>query len=722
MPFGLCNAPSTFQRLMERMFGDQRFQTLLLYLDDIIVFSSTVLQHLERLAVVFDRLQKEGLKAKLDKCNFFQQQVNYLGHVVSKEGVSTDPGKIAAVANWQRPKDVTELRSFLGFASYYRRFVEGFAKLAAPLHKLVAETVGTRKRRGSGKPVDCGWTTECEQGFQGLKEKLVTAPVLAYADFSKPFVLEIDASHAGLGAVLGQEQEGKVRPVAYASRGLRPAERNMQNYSSMKLELLALKWALTEKFRDYLLGHRCIVYTDNNPLSYLNSAKLGAAEQRWASQLAAFDFDIKYRPGRANGNADALSRQYTPSQSNCGTQIPGAIGNHLVETPLVGVVQNSVVVFPSTSKAELRLSQLADPIIGKFLEFFSRKRYPTKAERQKLSKPVLELLRQWGRLSHEDGLLYRRWMMPEGGEEIIQLVLPRILQDDVFRMLHNDHGHQGRERTYELIRRRCYWPGMSNDIQQRCQNCSQCAVSKSNQPPVRAPMGHLLASKPNQIVAIDFTTLEQSGDGREHVLIMTDVFSKYTQAVPTRDQRASTVASVLVHEWFYRFGVPARLHSDQGRNFESAVIAQLCLLYGVQKTHTTPYRPQGNGQCERFNRTLHDLLRTLPTEQKRVWTRHLAQVVFAYNTTCHQTTGESPYFLMFGQVPRLPVDFLLATVDEPSCGGVGDWVVEHQRTLAETYQKVRGRLEKAAEMRRTSHDQRVNDVPLVEDSWCICET
>ncbi|KAK0131974.1 Retrovirus-related Pol polyprotein from transposon 17.6 [Merluccius polli] len=336
MPFGLCNAPSTFQRLMQRMFGDKQYQSLLLYLDDIIVFSSSFSQHLQRLEAVLSRLQREGLKVKLKKCAFFQQKVGYLGHVISSEGVSTDPAKIDAVANWQRPRHVSELRSFLGFASYYRRFVPGFAKLAAPLHKLVAALAGTKSRRGSGQVIDTAWTPQCEQGFEALKARLISAPVLAYADFSLPFILEIDASHSGLGAVLSQCKDGSVRPVAYASRGLRPAERNMDNYSSMKLELLGLKWAMTEKFREYLLGHRCVVYTDNNPLSYLHSAKLGATEHRWAAQLATFDFEIKYRSGRSNGNADALSRQYVTSSPAMHVQRGTPGPSHPSASPIVG--------------------------------------------------------------------------------------------------------------------------------------------------------------------------------------------------------------------------------------------------------------------------------------------------------------------------------------------------------------------------------------------------
>lgn len=189
-----------------------------------------------------------------------------MGHVIFSAGVSTDPGKIEAVAKWRCPSEVSELRSFLGFASYYRQFVEGFAKLAAPLHKLLAELAGTKSRKGTGRDFAAAWTEACEQSFEGLKTKLTSTPVLAYANFALPFILEIDASHSGLGAVLSQEQEGKVRPIAYASHGLRPPERNMINYSSMKLQFLALKRAVTKKFREYPLGHKSIIYTDNNPL------------------------------------------------------------------------------------------------------------------------------------------------------------------------------------------------------------------------------------------------------------------------------------------------------------------------------------------------------------------------------------------------------------------------------------------------------------------------
>ena len=714
MPFGLCNVPGTFQRLMQRMFGDQQCESLLLYLDDIVVFSTSVTQHLERLELVLSRLQKEGLKAKLEKCAFFQQEVQYLGHVISGEGVATDPSKIEAVAQWKRPNHLSELRSFLGFASYYRRFVKGFAKLAAPLHRTVAALAGTKTRRGTGRPLDEVWTPECEDSFEALKTRLVSAPVLAYADFSRPFILETDASYSGLGAVLSQETDSGIRPVAYASRGLKPTERNMTNYSSMKLELLALKWAMTEKFRDYLLGHKCMVYTDNNPLSYLQSAKLGALEHRWAAQLAAFDFEIKYRSGRSNTNADALSRQYmTPSDLATGvlpgTPVPPVL-QQVSHQPVAS--QSLISALPGCSLPDIRALQEADPNIGKLIVLWRKGARPTQAERRHLPEPVLALIQQWDRLVDRDGVLYRRISRSDGGEPIFQVLLPIVLKEQTLRQLHQAHGHQGMERTTELVRQRCYWPGMSSDIQRWVRECEICQTAKDSAPVPHSYMGHLLASKPNETEAIDFTVLEPTRSGVENVLIMTDVFTKYTLAFPTRDQRAITVAQILTREWFFKFGVPSRIHSDQGRSFESALIHYICDFYGVEKSRTTPYHPAGNGQCERFNRTLHNLLRTLPFSRKQDWASCLPEVLFSYNTTPHHSTGESPFFLMFGRESKLPVDFLLGQVQEPVPGTVSDWVLEHGNRLKVAFAGAQSRLLANADRRKSRHDQNVKLAPL----------
>lgn len=255
---------------------------------------------------------------------------------------------------------------------------------------------------------------------------------------------------------------------------------------------------------------------------------------------------------------------------------------------------------------------------------------------------------------------------------------------------------------------------MTRDTERWCQQCQRCVLGKAVQPKVRAYWGTLQANQPNEILAIDFTVLEPASDGRENVLILTDIFTKYSQAFPTKDQRASTVAKVLVQQWFHRFGPPARIHSDQGRNFESMLIQQLCQMYGIQKSRTTPYHPQGNGQCERFNRTLHDLLRTLPSVEKRHWPHHLPQLTFAYNTTPHQTTGHTPY-LMFGNHPRLPVDFLLGTgVAVQDTGDLGDWIQKHQQSMRMTQEHVRQRSDELIRRRNQRHNDNVNDPGLEE--------
>uniref|UniRef100_A0A3B4WI95 Gypsy retrotransposon integrase-like protein 1 n=1 Tax=Seriola lalandi dorsalis TaxID=1841481 RepID=A0A3B4WI95_SERLL len=491
----------------------------------------------------------------------------------------------------------------------------------------------------------------------------------------------------------------------------------------MKLEFLALKWAMTEKFREYLLGHRCIVFTDNNPLSHLSSAKLGALEQRWAAQLAAFDFEVRYRPGKANANADALSRMHPPVVVDfdtivSGTAIPPPLKQAL-QAQGPEACQAAVQALPQHPPADIAALQQADSVIMEVCALWRQKQYPDREKRRQLSQLALVLLKQWDRLTEQAGVVYRQVLRSDGGEAVLQVLLPAALKEKVLTEVHQNHGHQGVDRTLELLRQRCYWPGMTSDVRHWCQTCERCQVAKDSGPPARSFMGHLLASEPNEILAMDYTMLEPTGNGLENVLVLTDVFSKYTLAIPTRDQRASTVAQVLVNEWFSKFGVPVRIHSDQGRNFESALIQQLCGLYGIEKSRTTPYHPEGNGQCERFNRTLHNLLRTLPASRKSNWHSCLPQVMYAYNTTPHQSTGESPFFLMFGREARLPVDFLLGRVQDPVGGAVNDWVQEHQTRLHLAFEGVRERLKVAAERRKRNHDQTVRSQPLVEGQMVL---
>ena len=251
MSFGLANAPATYQRLQEQCLGDLHLKICFIYLDDLIIFSSSFQEHLNRLQQVFQRIRDYGLKLSPKKCSFFMKKVKYVGHIVSKDGVEPDPDKLSKVKNWPTPTNCEQVRQFLGFAGYYRKFIHNFAKIARPLIDIMAVC---KKPRSNCKPKldpKWHWNTEQQQAFEILKEKLTSPPVLSYPDFSKPFKLHTDACQTGLGAVLYQEQDGLDRVIAYASRGLSKSEKN---YPTHKLEFLALKWSVTEKFADYLQG------------------------------------------------------------------------------------------------------------------------------------------------------------------------------------------------------------------------------------------------------------------------------------------------------------------------------------------------------------------------------------------------------------------------------------------------------------------------------------
>ena len=312
MPFGLCNAGSTFQRLIERCMGADNLSSCLLYLDDIIIFSETVDDHIHRLESILNRLKECGLKVNPKKCELFKQEIRYLGHVITSEGVATDDSKIEAVRNWPVPHKREEVKRFLSFASFYRRFIHQFAQISEPLHRLLRGDKPSKKKGNLKKPTTSPppfvWEEKQQNSFDTLIQALTSTPILAYADFSKPFELHVDAAtSAGLGAVLYQtDDKGHLRVIAYASRGLSDSERR---YPAHKLEFLALKWAVTEKFSDYLRGSRFIVKTDNNPLTYvMKTAKLDACGQRWVAELSDYDFDIYYRPAAKGIDADALSR------------------------------------------------------------------------------------------------------------------------------------------------------------------------------------------------------------------------------------------------------------------------------------------------------------------------------------------------------------------------------------------------------------------------------
>ena len=645
---------------MAECFEGLHLQTCLIYLDDIIIFSSSFEEHLQRLAQVFQRIRESGQKLAPGKCSFFKERITFLGHVVSSSGIETDPEKIQKVLDWPQPKTPEEIRQFLGFAGYYRKFVKNFAKIVKPLNCLMPATRSKRHtKRKTVVTEPWKWGEEQEAAFQYLKKVLSSPPILGYPDYTQPFEVHTDASSKGLGAVLYQKSDGLQRVISFGSRGLNKSEKN---YSAHRLEFLALKWAVTEKFHDYLYGNTFTVFTDNNPLTYvLTSAKLDATGHRWLAALAAYDFDIVYRPGKNNADADALSRLpgLTPDNIETDTQISSesvqAICSVVQNQPYIESLcmsANVVDVEPDTgqdirsmTERDWRMAQSQDQDLRLWIDCVRCKRKPRKEDISK-TNVNFSFHRVFSSLFLFRGILYREVTIE--GEKRKQLVLPASHVEQALKGCHTDTGHPGRDRTLSLLRDRFFWPGMSKDVENWIGGCERCLRRKSSTN-ARAPLVSIKTTQPLELVCMDFLKLDRCKGGFENVLVITDHFTRYAKAIPTKNMTAKTTAEVFYNNFITHYGLPQRIHSDQGANFESNLRRELCQLLNIKKSRTTPYHPMGNGMCERFNRTLCDMLGTLKPDQKKDWKRYIGTLVHAYNCTRHDSTGQSPFYLLFGR-------------------------------------------------------------------------
>ena len=741
LPFGLTAAPATFQRTMERVLHGLHWKSVLLYLDDIIVIGKTFEQQCLHLEEVLSRLRAAGLKLKPSKCHIFQQKVKYLGHVVSDAGVSTDPDKIAAVQEWPVPENLTELQSFLGFVGYYRRFVDNFACKARPLTKL------------TGKNTRFQWSEECQKAFDFLRQSLMTAPVLSYPNPQLEYILDTDASLNGVGAVLSQIQKGEEKVISYYSKALSSAERN---YCVTRRELLAIVKAVIHfrpylygrRFR-IRTDHASLLWL-------CRKTTPSAQVARWLEILSEFNFGIEHRPGGVHSNADGLSRRPCRDCSQCdridrtggGPSLPDIrkelsdmrTQEDTVVTDIIGEQLYGASDFgshydnPSNEchsvlQEKARDGSLVCPVNGDNLQDSGEEQvslplptpdstetnlvlsgaqkeqgevstvYKAVDDQVAIDASIVNLgsweLRKLNSMMslmriRDDGVLVVRILNGQRTKEVI--VCPKTLRKDLIWSTHT-LSHSGRTKTLKRLRLTWYWPGMTADVRRLLRTCEICQRAKSGGLLPSSRAGPLWVGRPWQKVAIDLVgPLPETLRGNKWVLVLTDHFTRWQDALPLSDATAPVVAEALDSRVFCYFGLPEELHSDRGSQFEGELMTELCRFWRITKTRTTPYHPQSNGVVERGNRTLGDSLRSMllsSGQEQNNWDCLLPQIMRALRATPHSKTEETSNFLMFGRECRLPDQLIGGTY---SC---------ELNTRLEYAQRLKERLESAHDLLRS---------------------
>ena len=711
MPFGLTNAPAVFQRLMQHLVTGLNPAAgpdfAVVYIDDILVFSPTLELHLCHLKTVIKRVGEAGLKLKPSKCHFIRNEVEYLGHLITPEGLKPNSKLVEAVQGFPRPLDVSGVRRFLGLASYYRRFIQNFARVAEPLREL------TRKN------ATFHWTQACEDAMKELQARLTTAPVLAYPSFGKPYTLETDASISGLGAVLSQMQpDEKLHPVAYASRSLSAAERN---YSVTELETLAVVWALT-RFHSYLYGQSVTVVTDHAAVrAVLETPNPSCKHARWWNKVYGTglkEVKIVYRAGRLNSNADALSRSPLSepgAQSNdpriLNIESESAATSQQAEDP--AEIPALLVKPPATERNyDFAIEQRRDPELVELITYLERGELPAddqKARRIILQKPLFAI---------ENGILI---FLDSKQDHRRRVVVPSHLRQQLLSEHHSSSmgGHFAAKKTYGALMRHWWWDGMYSDTQKYTTNCPQCAIVTGGGRHHRPPLRPIPVSRPFKIVGVDVMELPKTDNGNRYVLVFQDFLTKWPLVFPMPDQKSQRIVELLVNEVIPLFGVPEALLSDRGTNLLSHLMCDICALLGITKLNTTAYHPQCDGMVERFNRTLKSMLRKHAANFGSQWDRYLPGVLWAYRNVPHDSTKEKPSFLLLGIDCRTPTEAALLQPQELEPTDVADYREELVLSLS-TARKLAAESIKSAQSRyKKTYDKLSREADYQLGDWVL---
>ena len=646
LPFGLKNAPSAFCRLMKLVLSDVLQQGVLVYLDDIIIYTSDVSTHLARLQQVFDKLKEANLKVKLSKCRFMMDKLIYLGHSVSQKGIAPDPRKTEILEKYPVPRSIDEVRSFIGFTNFYRNFIPKYSHIATPLTGLL--------RKGA----KFEWENEQQAAFDSLRKRLISEPIMIHPDFKKEFIVATDASNHALGAVLLQEHEGIELPIAYASKVMTKAERN---YSVTEKEALAVVFGL-KQFKKIIYGYEITVKTDHSSLVYLFQNKLLEGRlSRWSLLVQDFCAKIVYKPGKDHVIADALSRirmdEGNPEQGQVGARRENSKDEEELE---MEKVIRRIRSLPTIDEETLRAEQRKDARIQGILKRISEE-----------SNPKYEI---------KDEILYRK---SEAGTLVYEL--PSSLIDIAIGLCHDQRAfaHGGAERTLINCKKRYHYPHLSRLVREYVASCDSCNRHKTPTHLGKAKIHRYPASLlPWQRTSMDFLgSFPLTKRGNRYIIVFVDFMTRYVELEAIPRQTAERAARSLLNCVIKNHTTPEVLISDRGGAFTSDIFRELSKLCGINKVFTTAYHPASNGLCERANRRVLDALRHIVRSDQKNWDECLVIAQMALNNSYNCTVGDTPSFLLRHYDPRLPADL----VNPPPQNEVGN---EFNRNLSERSFKI----------------------------------
>ncbi len=623
-----------------------------------IIYSDTLEDHWIHVNLVLERLILYVIKVKLSKCKIAQTRIEYLSHIIENGTIRPSPRKTQALFQHKTPTTVNQLHKMHGLAAYYKRFVRHFSDIARPIREAINECIQQKVKN------IVNWNDQRQAAYDTIRELLTNEPILRLPQFDKPFQVETDASDYGCGGVLTQEHDGIWHPIAYFSQSFTGAQ---TRYSTSEKELYAIVLSC-EYFRQFLYGLQSFnVITDHMPLrGLLTRQEPSPRLARWITRLEQFTgMNIVYRSGKLNTVADALSRICNETSHDINDPDKGPTFINTIATINDTDTQTTCTNF--THDENHKIEQQTDKTIAWIIKLMQQARQSNKAhidlDTKQLNSDEKSLYRQWERLHIIDGILFRQWTDTETNQAHFQYVVPQHKRLEILQKAHDDKtaGHLGSSKTIDRVKSRFYWPKWEPEVKQYVQSCPKCQKLKSHNRINAAPLQPIISHYPYQIVTFDMTgPLCKTKGGYERIMVIVDHFSKYIDLYAIKTLEAIEAARCLLKS-IWKHGIPDQIISDQGTNFQSKVVKELCNLLDIQQAKTTAYHPQADGLSERAIRTIKPMLATyVQNNAKGDWNKYLDVIAFAYNTAVHATTKYTPFYLMYGRKPKTPLDLFTA--------------------------------------------------------------